>query len=92
LLLDAEMSIGAKPLMLSLPVRHALELWVRDPNMPRKLVLRARIVLGAADGLSNSELARQLGTSRPTVIHWRRRFAASPGVVELLRPHPGRKK
>jgi transposase len=78
--------------MVSPIVRHELERWVRDPNMPRKLVLRARIVLGAADGLSNSELARQLETSRPTVIHWRRRFAVAPEGVELLRPHPGRKK
>jgi transposase len=86
------MSNGATRLMVSPIVRHELERWVRDPNMPRKLVLRARIVLGAADGLSNSELARQLETSRPTVIHWRRRFAVAPEGVELLRPHPGRKK
>ena len=86
------MSNRAKPLMVSPPVRHELERWVRDPNMPRKLVLRARIVLGAADGLSNSELASQLGTSRPTVIHWRRRCAEARGVVALLPLHPGRKK
>ena len=86
------MSNGAKPLIVSPPVRHELERRVRDPNMPRKLVLRARIVLGAADGLSNSELASQLGTSRPTVIHWRRRFAEGHGVVALLPLHPGRKK
>lgn len=86
------MSNGVKPLKVSLPVRHELERWVRAPNMPQKQVLRARIVLGAADGLSNSELANQLGTSRPTVIHWRRRFARAPGIVGLRPLDPGRKK
>jgi transposase len=37
---------------------------------------RARIVLLAADGESNTAIAQQVGVSRPTVIHWRNRYAA----------------
>src|ERR1700680_3192480 len=39
------------------------------------MALRARIVLGAAGGKSNNALAKELETSRPTVIDWRQRFA-----------------
>ncbi|QBI20554.1 helix-turn-helix domain-containing protein [Egibacter rhizosphaerae] len=37
--------------------------------------VRARIVLGAAEGRSNRELTDELGCSEPTVSTWRRRFA-----------------
>jgi transposase len=39
--------------------------------------MRARIVLIAGDGVSNSAIARELGVSRPTMILWRERFAAA---------------
>jgi transposase len=38
------------------------------------LAQRARIVLLAADGLSNTAIAAQVGVSRPTVIGWRGRY------------------
>ena len=38
------------------------------------IVLRIRIVLRSADGVANHQLASELGTSRPTVLRWRRRF------------------
>jgi len=38
--------------------------------------MRARIVLAAGAGESNSAIARRLAVSRPTVIMWRQRFAA----------------
>jgi transposase len=47
----------------------------RAQKTPQSVALRARIVLAAAAGASNSEVARTLGVSRPTVIMWRRRFA-----------------
>ena len=43
---------------------------------------RARIVLLAAEGLANAEIARRVGASRPTVICWRDRYAAG-GVGAL---------
>jgi transposase len=38
------------------------------------LAQRARIVLLAADGVSNTEIAERVGVSRPTVIDWRARY------------------
>mgnify|MGYP001081665024 CR=1 FL=1 len=51
------------------------------------------IILGAAEGLSNRELARRAGTSRPRVLLRRQRFAEA-GVDVLPRdaPQPGRRK
>ena len=51
-----------------------LEAWRRAKTSPQRTVLRARICLLAADGLSNNAIAAQLSTSRPTVIQWRKRF------------------
>src|SRR5712664_495099 len=62
--------------------RQELERLVRSGKTEQRVVLRARIVLGAAEGKSNNALARELNTSRPTVIDWRRRFAE--GGVEAL--------
>ncbi len=54
------------------------------------LATRARIVLLAADGVANTDIADQTGTSRPTVLKWRGRYAAS-GVTGLDDdPRPGR--
>jgi transposase len=59
-----------------------LERLVRSGKTEQRIALRARIVLGASDGQSNNALAKELKTSRPTVIDWRRRF--SEGGVEAL--------
>jgi len=46
----------------------------RAKMSPQRTVLRARICLLAAEGLSNNAIAAQLSTSRSTVIQWRKRF------------------
>ena len=43
---------------------------------------RARIVLLAAQGVSNAEIGRRVGVSRPTVIQWRNRYEAG-GISAL---------
>ena len=54
------------------------------------LAQRARIVLLAADGVSNTEIAARVGVSRPTVIDWRGRYARS-GMAGLAdAPRTGR--
>jgi len=65
--------------------RQVLEAWVRARNTPQSIVLRSRIILLAAEGLSNRSIARQLGTSRPTVILWRVRFeeGGTPALTEV---------
>jgi transposase len=68
----------------------ALERWARRPTSAQALALRSRIVLAAADGRSNAEIARSLGISRPTVTKWRSRFVEYrlDGLVD--EPRPGR--
>jgi transposase len=70
--------------------KKQLEAWVRAPSTPQKIVLRSRICLLAEEGHSNSEIARQLRTTRPTVILWRQRFS-SEGPVGLEH-EPAREK
>ncbi len=56
--------------------RAVLEGWTRRRKSAQALVLRARIVLMASEGLwSNGEIAEALAVSRPTVTKWRNRFA-----------------
>lgn len=70
--------------------RARLEALTRMSTAPAGLVRRARIVLLAAGGFSNTEVAAQLRVSRPTVIKWRSRYADS-GIAALGDlPRPGR--
>ena len=55
--------------------RTTLPLWSRLIE-PTRLALRARILLLAADGTPNKEIARRLQASTKTVSMWRRRFQA----------------
>jgi len=72
--------------------RELLQL-ISARSAPQGITLRARIVLGAADGTANYALARQLSTSVPTVLLWRRRFQelGLSGILED-RPRSGRPK
>jgi transposase len=47
---------------------------VRTPSAPQQQALRARIVLRAAEGVSNTQIASEVGVSLPTVGLWRRNF------------------
>ena len=58
----------------------------RLPSVPSGLAKRARIVLLAADGMPNAQIARTVGVSRPTVIGWRGRYAA--GGIRALEDVP----
>jgi len=68
--------------------RLQLESIARSRTMPHGLVRRAQIVLGSADGVGTSELARRHRVSRPTVSLWRRRWrdAGLAGLHTELRP------
>ncbi len=69
--------------------RRILETWIRGHNTPQGIVLRAKIVLLAADGLSHVQAAREVGVSRPTVTRWRQRFLQG-GLDALTTIAPGR--
>ena len=54
--------------------KSTLRSWVRASGIRAGLAQRARIVLLAGEGHSNTEIAARVGVSRPTVIHWRDRY------------------
>lgn len=67
---------GPKAALLSLSKeeREALEKLVRRHSTPQQIVLRGRIVLGAADGKGNSQIAREVGLGVDRVREWRMRW------------------
>jgi transposase len=70
--------------------RERLAGWTRSSSLRAGLAQRARIVLLASDGVSNTEIATRVGTSRPTVIEWRARYERS-GLAGLGdQPRSGR--
>jgi transposase len=70
--------------------REVLTSWVRSPSIRAGLARRARVVLLAADGTGTNEIVRRTGLSKPTVIFWKRRYAAE-GIGGLAdRPKPGK--
>jgi putative transposase len=60
--------------------RRTLEHLVRGHRTPQQLALRARLVLAAADGTNNSQIARQEGVTVDTVRHWRTRWRGLQAV------------
>src|SRR5437762_5590498 len=63
--------------------------WLAAHGTPQQVALRGRIVLAAAEGQSESAIARQVSTNRKTVRLWRARFAAQ-GLSSLWEVAPGR--
>jgi len=76
--------------VLSEAEREALVRWARRPKSAQALAQRCRIVLAAADGRTNGEIAAELSLNRTTVGKWRRRFAEMrlDGLID--EPRPGR--
>lgn len=68
--------------------RVQLERLIRSSSVRAGLARRAQIVLLAAEGLSNTQIAERVGASRPTVIGWRERYQANglAGLVDQSRP------
>ena len=68
----------------------ALENQIRQYTSPYCDVIRAKIVLLAAEGLSNDIIAARLDTPRQIVSKWRKRFALArlPGLES--QPRGGR--
>ena len=66
--------------------RERLADLARLPSVPSGLAKRARMVLLAADGMPNAQIARTVGVSRPTVIGWRDRY--EQGGIAALEDEP----
>ena len=77
-------------IVLSNDERRILEAEARRYTSPYREVIRAKIVLYAAEGLGNDEIAARLDTPRQIVSKWRKRFYEHrlPGLAE--QPRGGR--
>ena len=73
--------------------REVLERWARRPKSSQALALRCRIVLAAAEGRHNNEIAAALGCHAATAGKWRRRFVERclDGLADDPRTGPPRK-
>lgn len=65
----------ARPVELSVEVRRSLSGLVRSSSTPQSLALRSRIILAAADGSNNQQIAAELKIPAVTVGKWRQSFA-----------------
>jgi hypothetical protein len=77
-------------IVLTRQEQEKLEIRARKYTSPYRDVIRAKIVLLAAQGLSNDVIAMRLDTPRQIVSKWRKRFALArlPGLDE--QPRGGR--
>ena len=77
-------------IVLKKATRKELEVRVRRYTSSYRDVIRAKIVLLAAEGLGNDEIAARIDTPRQIVSKWRKRFFEEglPGLDE--RPRQGR--
>ena len=77
-----------RPLTLGREERQQLQPLASSRSLPHGLVRRVRIVLQAAEGMTNRAIAEKLGLSRATVGKWRARYLAQglEGLHDELRP------
>ena len=77
-------------IILTRDEQNELETRARKCTSPYRDVIRAKIILLAAQGLSNDDIAARLDTPRQIVSKWRKRFALArlPGLEE--QPRGGR--
>jgi transposase len=68
------MSAAAVPLVVSSAQREVLERVARSSTSPHREVVRARVLLDAADGVGNKTTASRQGVSPVTVRAWRAAF------------------
>ena len=70
----------ASRVVLTTTEQHALEQLTRRHRSEQQIVLRARIVLAAAQGMTNAQIARDLAIHVDTVRLWRDRWAGLQGI------------
>lgn len=71
--------------------REMLERIVRARQSSQAHVVRARIILDAADGLLNEQIAAGLGLTRQRVSTWRSRWASAFAVLCRIEEEEGEK-
>src|SRR5436309_14014133 len=79
----------ASAVVLSEADQNQLESWVRAQFTPQQVALRSRILLMAADGKQDLEIAGELSVNRHTPALWRKRFQTQ-GLDGGWEGQPGR--
>lgn len=74
---------------LTSQIREQLQAISRSRTISQAMAQRARIILLAADGLSNGNIAQQLHLTRQTVGKWRKRFLRQSLLGLYDEPKPG---
>ena len=77
-------------LLLTEEERETLSRWARRRTSAQALALWARIVLGCAEGLSNTDVAARARVAQPTVGKWQSRFVEARCDRLVDDPRPGR--
>jgi transposase len=86
------MSRKSRSVVLTEAEMVRLEQWIRAGSTPQQVVLRSRIILGAAQSQTDLDLAGNLKVQRRTVALWRGRvLEVGIGCVWEMRPGRGRK-
>ena len=86
------MSAPAAALSLSDGERETLERLARAQSAPHRQVVRAKVLLLAADGVANAVIAEEVGVTPVTVRTWRTRFGEDGlAGLEKIRGGRGRK-
>ncbi len=81
----------AQPVPLTPTQREQLQRYANSRRVAVRIALRARIILLAASGVDNTQIAEQLGVSRQLAGRWRTRFLAQGlAGIEKDAPRPGR--
>ena len=85
------MGIGrpTRPLNVTSEEREKLVMLARRPKTGQAVAMRARIVLGCDEGLSNGAVAKRLQITGATVCKWRERFRVNRLEGLLDEPRPG---
>lgn len=85
------MALGrpTKPLNVTVEEKEKLAMLARRPKSAQAMAMRARIVLGCSEGLSNEEVAGRLRITGATVCKWRERFRLERLEGLLDEPRPG---
>ena len=79
-------------IILTLQEQRGLERIVRSYSSPYSLVIRAKIALHAAAGLTNKDIGERLDIPRQVVSKWRKRFFEERLAGLEERPRSGRPK
>jgi ribosomal protein L22 len=81
----------ARPIVVNQDIRRKLEQQARGRSTPARAVMHSRIILLAADGMMNKQIAKTLRVTPRMVTLWHGRFLEL-GIEGLLKdaPRPGR--